>query len=105
MKTTIKQLQEQVFSKANQHPELKDAMQNILSQVNQQSATNGMAEINQKIAEYEEELRVIELRRTVKKLRAGLDNIEVDIKQPEVDLDVPPAMRFVIRDVRPKKKK
>lgn len=87
MKLTIKKINEQVLP---QLQNLKDeALRNKLIQnVNAEFTKTNAPLIQERIRDCDEELRVIELRQTRKKLQEAMDKIELDVEPVEVE-DMP----------------
>lgn len=104
MKFTIKQINEQIIPAVNaldrQNENVKQSVQALYNQINEAHANSNLPALQQKIAEYEDALKEIELRRVVKQLKAEAERQELDITPSEVDFEVPDGLKDVFHKKR-----
>lgn len=108
MKTTIGELNQKIDPLIQRlldvnSESVKTAINAINKQTDEQNQTNGVIEISEKIQEYEEELKIIELNRTIRKLRNGIKNTEIEIDPIEVDFPVPKPLSGIFKKSKKKK--
>lgn len=102
----LKELKEQVMPELQKlDDDKKHFAQELLQQVQEQSKTNGFNTIQEQIAERQEALQEIKLKREIKQLNQRAEQIELDLEPIEVDFKVPKGLENVFKLKLKKKSK
>lgn len=90
MKVTIKQLNEQIYPALNSlnplDANVKEAINALAQNIQEAAAKTNVQQISEQIANYEEQLKEIELKRAVKQLKAKLEAEELEVQSVFTDV-------------------
>lgn len=110
MKIKLADLEQKIIPAANEKLDLtneqtKGAITKLMNQVNEEVSKSDVPVLSAKLAEAEEALKEIELRRAVRQLRATIAQKEIEVTPVIVGVKVPAELRDVLRQVGGMRKK
>lgn len=85
-----------------QNESVKASVQALYEQINAAHAKSNLPALQQKIAEYEDALKEIELRRAIKQLKSEAERQELEIRPLEVSFEVPEGLKDIFHTTESK---